>query len=330
MSHTSRALGYAVTAALALVIVAIVGGLLFLWRAGKAKGPAKTRLQRDLIADLRAAELELEAIEDPRLAVLACYERMQRTLERGGLPGSPADTPAEIVARVRQAGAVHGSSPERLAALFEHAKFSPHAVTEDMRREALGAVTDIREQLEAEPDRVPSPRRSRREVPGRLDLDPRRHRRHAAARADRLAQPGGAARGGQPAVRHRPRRPHQHRHAASGARGRRRSTTRSARRGSRRPGPEDLERMERLLAFARPGRVDRDTRVAVLLRAAVARRLRDHHTIDIGRQPLAARRILGDELYELAREPDDLDEPDPLGGLTASELLVLTHRIEEI
>ena len=94
--------------------------------------------------------------------------------------------------------------------------------------------------------------------------------------------------------------------------------------------PEDLERMERLLAFARPGRVDRDTRVAVLLRAAVARRLRDHHATDIARQPLAARRILGEELYELAREPDDPAEPDPLGGLTASELLVLTHRIEEI
>jgi hypothetical protein len=94
--------------------------------------------------------------------------------------------------------------------------------------------------------------------------------------------------------------------------------------------PEDLERMERLLAFARPGRADRDTRVAALLRSAVARRLRDRHTVDLARQPLAARRILGDELYELAREPDDLTEPDPLGGLTVSELQVLTYRIEEI
>jgi hypothetical protein len=152
VSHTSQALGYAVTGALALVIVAIVGGLLFLWQAGKGTGAARTRLQRDLIADLRAAELELEAITDPRLAVLACYERMQRTLERGGLHGSPADTPAEIVTRVRAAAVLDGSSPERLAALFEHAKFSPHPVTEDMRREALGAVTDIREQLEAEPE----------------------------------------------------------------------------------------------------------------------------------------------------------------------------------
>jgi hypothetical protein len=157
VSHTSQALGYAVTAALALVILAIVGGLLFLWRAGRGKAPPKTRLQRDLIADLRAAELELEAIQDPRLAVLACYERMQRTLERGGLHGSPADTPAEIVARVRQAAVVEGSSPERLAALFEHAKFSPHPVGEEMRREALAAVTDIREQLEAEPDADAAP-----------------------------------------------------------------------------------------------------------------------------------------------------------------------------
>jgi hypothetical protein len=94
--------------------------------------------------------------------------------------------------------------------------------------------------------------------------------------------------------------------------------------------PEDLERIERLVAFARPGRADRDARVTVLLRSALARRLRDRHAVDLERQPLAARRILGDDLYELAREPDDLTEPDPLGGLTASELLVLTDRIEEI
>jgi hypothetical protein len=94
--------------------------------------------------------------------------------------------------------------------------------------------------------------------------------------------------------------------------------------------PEDLERIERLVTFARPGRADRDTRVAALLRGAVARRLRDRHAVDLERQPLAARRVLGDDLYELAREPEDLAEPDPLGGLTASELLVLTHRIEEI
>ena len=156
VTHTSAALGYAVTGALALVILAIVGGLIFLWRSGKGKNPPKTRLQRDLIADLRAAELELESIEDPRLAVLACYERMQRTLERGGLHSSPADTPAELVARVREAAVIEGSSPERLASLFEHAKFSPHPVSEEMRGEALAAVTDIREQLEAEPEAVPA------------------------------------------------------------------------------------------------------------------------------------------------------------------------------
>jgi hypothetical protein len=160
VSHTSKTLGYAVTAALGLVILAIVGGLAVLWRAGRGRSAPRTRLQHDLIADLRAAELELEAIEDPRLAVLACYERMQRTLERGGLHSSPADTPAEVVARVREAAVIEGSSPERLAALFEHAKFSPHVVTEGMRREALGAVTDIREQLEAEPDPEPEAARA--------------------------------------------------------------------------------------------------------------------------------------------------------------------------
>jgi hypothetical protein len=94
--------------------------------------------------------------------------------------------------------------------------------------------------------------------------------------------------------------------------------------------PEDLERMERLVAFARPGRPERDARVAPVLRSAIARRLRDRHSVDLPRQPLAARRVLGDELYELARDPVDLTEPDPLALLDAGELLELTTRIEEI
>jgi hypothetical protein len=57
---------------------------------------------------------------------------------------------------VREAAVLEGSSPERLAALFEHAKFSPHPVSEEMRGEALASVTDIREQLEAEPEAVPA------------------------------------------------------------------------------------------------------------------------------------------------------------------------------
>jgi hypothetical protein len=155
VSHGSQTLGIAVTAMLGLLIVAILGGVIFLWRAGKGTGAPRTRLQRDLIADLRAAELDLESIGDPRIAVLACYERMQRTLERGGLPGTPADTPAELVTRVREAAFLEGDSPERLAALFQHAKFSPHPVTEQMRAEALEAVTDIRVQLERDPDAEP-------------------------------------------------------------------------------------------------------------------------------------------------------------------------------
>jgi hypothetical protein len=94
--------------------------------------------------------------------------------------------------------------------------------------------------------------------------------------------------------------------------------------------PEDLERMERLVAFARPGRRERDARVASVLRGAIARRLRDRHSVDLLRQPLAARRVLGDDLYGLACEPADLTEPDPLALLDAGELLELTTRIEEI
>jgi hypothetical protein len=108
-------------------------------------------------ADLDAGLDALEEIADPRLAVLACYDRLQRTLARHGLAGSPADTPGELLSRVLRAEGAAAADTERLARLFERARFSPHAVDEAMRGEAIASLRAVRDALQAGAEREALP-----------------------------------------------------------------------------------------------------------------------------------------------------------------------------
>jgi hypothetical protein len=86
---------------------------------------------------------------DPRAAVLAAYARMEAALATVGLARRPSDAPREYLARL-EAGLGGGRAPAaRLTELFERARFSPHPVGEDLRREAIGALETLRAELEA-------------------------------------------------------------------------------------------------------------------------------------------------------------------------------------
>ena len=104
------------------------------------------------LLDHTLEDLEREA--DPRRAVIAAWVRMERGLAAAGLPRRAAEAPLEYVARVLERASVTPASVRRLADLFERAKFSQHTVDEEMRREAMEAVTAIREELEAEQARL--------------------------------------------------------------------------------------------------------------------------------------------------------------------------------
>jgi hypothetical protein len=142
----SRGLGIAATVALGVLLVAAVAGAAYL-----GLGPRRSRDEAGpdaaLLAEVDAGIADLEDIEDPRAAVLACYERMQRAVAACGLGPQPSDTPRQLVRRVLEQRAVAAPSAERLAALFERARFSPYAIDEDMRAEALAALHDVRSQL---------------------------------------------------------------------------------------------------------------------------------------------------------------------------------------
>lgn len=107
-----------------------------------AAATALTAAVDDSLDDLRAER-------DPRRAVIAAYARMERVLERQGFPRRRAEAPLEYLARVLRGLRVRSSAVLALTELFERAKFSVHEIDADMKDEAIGALTAVRDDLRA-------------------------------------------------------------------------------------------------------------------------------------------------------------------------------------
>jgi hypothetical protein len=81
--------------------------------------------------------------------VLAAYARMEAALATVGLARRPSDAPREYLTRLEAALGGGRVPAARLTELFERARFSPHPVGEDLRRDAIGALESLRAELEA-------------------------------------------------------------------------------------------------------------------------------------------------------------------------------------
>ncbi len=84
---------------------------------------------------------------DPRKAVIAAWARLERVLGRYGVPRRDSEAPFEYAARAGPAIGVEAVSLERLADLYEWARFSLHDVTPAMRTEALDGLVAVRDGL---------------------------------------------------------------------------------------------------------------------------------------------------------------------------------------
>jgi uncharacterized protein DUF4129 len=139
--------------------VAVVGGLVVVglgaatWILLRRRVPKK-RLDEGagdaLIAALDDSLDDLRAEPDPRRAVIAAYARMERALAYQGLGRRTAEAPREYLDRALTAVGAGARSIERLTALFEEAKFSPHTVDGGMKAEAIDALASLRDELRAE------------------------------------------------------------------------------------------------------------------------------------------------------------------------------------
>ncbi|MEU1546146.1 DUF4129 domain-containing protein [Nocardia sp. NPDC005745] len=121
--------------------------------AAAAPAPAAAPTVADSLA--RAAEMGLAAMsapgQDPRTAIIACYVAMERGLasDRSAAPLA-SDTPMEVLARAFERGALHDASARELVALFEEARFSPHAMLEWQRMRAEQLLRIVLADLQGE------------------------------------------------------------------------------------------------------------------------------------------------------------------------------------
>ena len=137
----------------ALILLVAVAIALFATRIRRPKGlrklPDETDVGEDLAASIRDAIDDLEAEPDARRAVIAAYARMESVLARHGLRRRPSETPVEYLRRILLGLTTRTEAVVRLTDLFELAKFSRHDIDDAMKREAIGALREIRDDLQA-------------------------------------------------------------------------------------------------------------------------------------------------------------------------------------
>ena len=146
---------FAVGAAVALA--AALGYVFFSRRrAGRAvfskplqQREALQQRQRDAVAAIDESLDALWAEPDPRRAVIAAYARMDSWLARAGFARRASEAPFEHLDRVMGGLGATAAIGAALADLFERAKFDRRPCGQDMKQSALGALTELRDELAA-------------------------------------------------------------------------------------------------------------------------------------------------------------------------------------
>jgi hypothetical protein len=135
-----------------LVLVAVLAALVLLVGYGArhaapaedAAGPTEAAATAVVLARAAlAGRAALDLGDDERDAIIGCYQAMQASLARRGVPGHGADTAADLLKRAVDLGVVRGPAAGELVELFGAARFSGRRLppgSSDRARAALDAV----------------------------------------------------------------------------------------------------------------------------------------------------------------------------------------------
>ena len=140
--------GFDWPAAAIVAVLLVAAAALTWWTLRRRRGPGAPRsLLAHLEALLDDAVDDVLREADPRRAVIAAWARLERVLAGHGLARREAEAPLEYAVRAGAELAVEAVSLERLADLYEWARFSLNEVTPAMREEALGGLLAVRDGL---------------------------------------------------------------------------------------------------------------------------------------------------------------------------------------
>lgn len=91
---------------------------------------------------------EIEQDPDPRRAIIRAYASMELAFDDAGIPRRSHEAPFEYLGRALGVLHVSPAAAGRLAALFERARFSQHAVGTETKHDAVGALLEVERQLQ--------------------------------------------------------------------------------------------------------------------------------------------------------------------------------------
>lgn len=111
-----------------------------------ARSPRRRALQDVVVASLD----DLAREPDARRAVIRAYADMERVLAEHDLGRRPYEAPVEYLMRWLGCLEIGRSAGARLTELYQRARFSTHTVDADMKRDAIGALAALRDELAGE------------------------------------------------------------------------------------------------------------------------------------------------------------------------------------
>lgn len=91
---------------------------------------------------------QIERDPDPRRAIIRAYAQMEHAFDDAGVPRRPYEAPLEYLGRALGGVRVSPPAAGRLAALFERARFSQHAVDPETKHEAIGVLREVERELQ--------------------------------------------------------------------------------------------------------------------------------------------------------------------------------------
>ena len=138
-----------VTAVIVVSALALAAGYGLRGVRFRRPGSALARLAAQLQEAVEDSLEPLEEEADPRRAVIGAYARMERSLAGVGMPRARHEASLEYLDRLLTLVDAPGAVAQRLTDLFQVAKFSDHSIGEEMKREAIGLLVELREHLRA-------------------------------------------------------------------------------------------------------------------------------------------------------------------------------------
>ncbi|MEH1026974.1 DUF4129 domain-containing protein [Micromonospora profundi] len=165
-AHIPQWIATAALALLGLAILVVLGYLTWILirgvvrrttRALPAQRPRRTAegTAREVVAALDAGLVELDDQDtDPRVAVIACWVRLEDAAAAAGVPRQPGDTPTDLVTRLLRgdpsAGVPAIVSADVLAEfahVYREARYATRDVDEGTRDQARAALRRLRGEL---------------------------------------------------------------------------------------------------------------------------------------------------------------------------------------